>query len=923
MVKPYKLEYLDDPDPLDVTSVVNISKLTDVGTGEINSAQIMVDTTFGQHIRNNAGGTHPIIDQFTRFRVSMIDDDEVVYSRIMISDTLLPQQSRASQLAQIEFFGRERFLQRMKFTGHFFFFRMDDLARTIVSFYNRNRGSRQPEIVIGAEFDIPRFAVGTFDFQNNTSCYDALMAVITQLNLSLAAGGAGNFFELLFEDDPDNIDRILIQITPQGSRAEVPIMGKDEGTVKILEIKEPIDATVVVCEGQPETGTLPVNISQWSALIEEYRNFPEWDAGIAYEGGIRVTYRGQVYRSRMTSLAGTLPTDANSWAEESIGTYIGRGFQYSPWTHDKAAVIRNFTTNPAANLNTDFNSPAFPDSNVAVRDVDFWRDEVDFRVRRIEDIPAVNRYDSSISSDAGLYEGMRVLVDAGLGTPEGVFAGTDKNGNSFENAVAQMDRSGDWIIIRTPNPTAAFPHIQMQRFNEIVVKRATPTADAGVFEFDAPFGSDENNPRARRSKPADFSALGWQKLDTSFYGYDCLHYPSEITCVTGFGEQIPEPNGGFFNDDSAIRVAYEYGETEATDDFWTALLGVFGLAPIIAAAVQTTLELLTSRETFNYGWWATLMEFPFPPSSHGISERVGQLFGGDMDQKVPVLDLNNYNFTPTGKSGYGADDAHELGSLTGIHFILKFDLLLGDLRFPFVGDLPFRLSITDTESNVWTQDTVYRHLGEEQQLLFPFSGFSVYRARRPIGSGLDDIIQNILTPELSILEIFERRKVKRISLQLQSSYDSFGRYQPANFDNFIRGLISNITNRRVRTIGDWDAFGFMKKPIAIRKNGDDEYHLMSNTKQYPNISNVEQLGKIAQAELDLAQHRRDTFSVTTDGQCNIRPGDSIILNEEDLVEDSDSGGRKLAVRKVTYHIQTEDGTAGFDREISAYRRINA
>ena len=931
MVKPYLLEYIeDDPaNPLDVTSVVNISKITHVGTGEINSAQMMISTVFGQHVRDAAGGTRPIIDQFSRFRLTMIDDDSVTYPRILITDTLLPQQSKRSQVMNVEFFGRERFLQKMKFPGHFFFIPLDELARRIVSFYNENRGSRQPRLVIDAtEFLIPGFAIGTFDFQGNTSCYDALMAIISQLNLALSAQGAGDFYELLFEDDPANIDDLRILIMPQGSRRTTPVTGKAAGTRKILEVKEPVDATIVVCEGQADTGSLPVDVSRWTSLIEEYRNFPAWNSRIAYEGGIRVTYQGQVYRSRMTSLAGTLPTDANSWAEESLGTYIGGGFQYSPWTHDKASVYRTLTTNPAANFNVDFNSPAFPDSNVVVRDVDFWRDGVDFRVRRVEDIPVSYRYPIRPSGGTtpfqlGLYEGMRVLIDTGLGPNTGMFAGTDKNGNAFANGIAQLDRDGDWIVIRTPNPAAAFPHIQMQRFNEVMVRRATPTADAGVYEYDAPFGSDENDPRARRSKSAGASALGWQKLDTTFWGYDCLHYPSEISCVPGLVEPVPEPFGGNFTDDSALRVVYEYGETQQTSDFWTLFLGLFGITSLITAAVQTTLDILTSRETYNYGWWATLFEVPFPPSDHGISEDVGQLFGGTIDRMVPVLDLNNYNLTPTGKTGYGADDAYGLGPLTGVHFLFRFDIQIGDVRFPFVGDLPFRLSVEDTESNVWISDIVQRHLGETQQIYVPFSGFSVYRARRPIGSGFDDVLQNILVPELSILEVFERRKVKRITLQLQTGYDSFGRYQPATLDNFIRGFASNLIDRRIRLIGDFDALSFTKKPIAIRSTGADELHLMSNTKQYPNVSNVEQLGKIAQAELDLAQHRKDTFSITTDGKCDIRPGDSVLLNEQDLVEDSDGGGRKLAVRKVTYHIQTEDGTAGFDREISAYRRINA
>ena len=923
----YVLEYLEGASPVPVR-VRSMDKMTDVGTGEVNTVQIMLNTEFGDFISESNSGTTPIFDQFDRFRLTLTDDNNVIYSRILIMDTRLPQQAERGQVMQIELFGRERFLQRIKFPGHHFFVGVAELFETIIEFYNETRGSRQPEILLDISA-VPGGSYGTFDFRDNTSCYDALMELISHLNLSTAAGGAGNFFELLFEDV--SLTQIRMIVVPQGGRNTITIEGKHGDTSQILETRAPIDASIVIARGQADSGTTPPEIATWSSLLEEYANFPEWQATSLYAAGVHVTYNGQVYRALDTVLAGGDEPDANTdWAPQSRGQYVAAAeslsFEYSPWT--KSQVYRNMTTNPTGTLHTGYDSPAFADSNLVIRDVGYWRDWADFRVSGVDDVPAEYRYGGTGSGSEGLYEGMRLLLDRALGPPGAPFSsganwGVDRFGNSYEDALVQLSERGEWIVIRTRTPGAGREAVEFQRFDQVVVLRATSGAPGGIYEYDHAITTP--NPISRRASVTGSASFNWQIVSGSYLGFDCMHFPVDISDDTGLHLPTPRPGGGDFLDNSAVSIRYQYGETDSSISLFNILRNILVLRlGIFGGLADSAVDLLTSYTTYNYGWWATLFETPFPLSNHNSAGNVGSIFGGTEGNEVPVLDLNNLNYTPSGKRGYAADDAESLGPITAIHFLFNFDMTVsGSGRLPLVGNIPFRCTIYDTLSNVWTQDVIYRFLGEDQQMVIPISGFRIYRARRPIGATVTDFVQNTITPELSILDIFEQRKVKRITFQCQLSYDTFGRYNPANFDNFIRGVFAGFVGNTINLTGKIDALGFRHAPLKIAKNAAQaaEYNIQpKDIKNYPNVSNTEQLRKIAEAELSLAQHRLDTFNIKTTGFCDVHPGDSIILNEPDVVP---AARNRLAVRKVSYSVDSNDGPGGFVRDISVYRRINA
>ena len=935
--RPYVLKYLGTNPPTDISQhVVSIDKFTDVGTGEIASAQIMINTIDGQFLTESNGGATPIIDQFNEFELSVIDDNSVVYSRILYLDDILPQQMLEGQTTEIELYAREAFLKKMKYPGHHYFTSMINMIRIIVSYYNEKRGSAQPEIVFEVTqngtttnyLQVPDYPVAVFDFGSGINCYDALMQVISRLRLSVPAQGAGDFFELLFEEHPTDNSKLVCKIFPLGTNPNDPnenniitLNGKDIDTQYVLETKQPIAANLVVVEGQQDTGRYPAEIAEWTALIEEYRNFPEYNIATAYPADVHVKYKNAVYRSIVATPAGTTPASLLHWDLTSIGEYIGVNFQYSPWTVMKSTLYRNFASNPQNNLNSGYDSPAFIDSNGVVKDGSNYRNVAQFRIRRLEDIPSEYLYSVPEGVDEAdvpiidrIPDDTRVLIDHTLGIIEAPFTGNDQFGNPYRNALVQL-RNKKWIVIKVPEHNDAI---------------AVDT-EGIVYVYDNPF--DTPNPASRKAAVFTPATLAWQSMERQWMGLDCFHYPHSIRNVKGLVEPIQKQGNTFFTDESAVEIEYQFTLSNEEKTILDAVASLFGLASrLISELGSSVVDFLATRAAYNYGWWATLFEAPFPKSTHnGISEKVGELFGGDINNQVPVLDLKNLNYTHDGKRGYDEDSSNDLGQITGIHFLLNFDFKVGNARVGFVGNLPFRCTIYDTEDNVWYSDFTYRFLGDTQQIILPISSFRIYRARNPPALNASDIITNILTPELKILEVFETRKIKKITLQWQESYDNAGRYSPGNIGRFFLALFgalaSSFSDQNVRMIGTWDAFGFVKTPIAIAKGIEiGTHHLMENIKQYPNVSNIEQLKKIARAELDLSLFRKDNFTVRTTGKCDMKAGDPLFIRDEDIIALQEKTGvpntKKLALKKANYTVNAKDGPGGFLRYCTIIARIN-
>ena len=920
-----------------------------------------------------------------------------IRDRIMFKDDRLPQQTSAGQLMQVGLYGREMYLKKVKIPGWFWFETFSDMIKTIVEFYNTHKGARQPgvyfenETVVGQPklystrpdaHKVPPYLVGTFDFGNGTNCYDALMTVINWLNLSVALGGAGRFHEMVFTDHPTDGTRIICTITPVDGdiHTNITVQGKDRETQSITETEAPVAANIVVVKGQADTGRYPPALAEFTSRLQEYNNLPEWDPAITYSAGAHIRYRGAVYKTVVEATANLVPPIA-PWtlvSKESYlqnGSFTGSGAidAYSPWTKGKADLVKSYGSNhndvTSHPIDNTFNSVAFPDSNLVVKDGTNYRNWADCRCKEYTQLPRYITYHGSFSTAYAMIksripEDFRVLIDYNMSgavhqndspwydTATNTWK-SDEFGVSYYDALIQF-RNGKWIVVREPRKTMEIAVLDEP--NVYSYPKAFTSAQPFRNRLDAD-KADRHTVITPTTQGAD--QYGWRKLQDgdngAWLGLDCFHYPAVISnmpsdpavCPT---ELVNPDDALALGDNSGVEVEYIWGRmtqdgthTEQNfEDLLTALGAHFG--GWLNNLAENIKYFFTQRGAYNYGWWTVLFKAPSPRWGDASTQQTGTVFGGDIDNQISVLDLNNFNHTHDGKTGWDADNADEFGRITGIHFLFNFDIRMGQDAVGTTrlagatGNQVFRCTIYDTEDNVWIQDFTYRFLGDTQQIILPISGFKIYRARNPMASTLADSVKNIITPELLILEIFEKRKVKMITLQWQEFYDEAGRYSPWTISRFLVNLGANLLfGSSVRTRGVIDGFGFVKAPYAIAKKtkdgvnpvvGDIEWHhLMENIPEYPNVSNVEQLKKIAEAELDLAQFQKDNFVIRTTGKCDLKPGDVFWFQDEDIIG-LPLARKKLLVKKINYTVNapdtiTEGGTpGGFIRYITAKDVIN-
>ena len=969
MVLPYTLNYYGADTTATATDiskyVESIDKFTDVGTGEVVSAKIMLDARFGDFVTETNSGDTPIIQQYDLLELTITDDDDNSYTRFLIADDIIPQRNENGDHLTLELFGRERYLQKMYFLGHYFFISYREMIIKIRDYYNINRGSSQPSIRVSSFdlSDVPPDTYGIFDFGEKTTVYDALMMVVKRLSLPVAAGGAGAYFGLTFSDVSDA--SMFMRIRQVGTLPNSPITLSKP--ISLTEVKSPLEGNIVVVKGQKGSGSYPKEPALWRSLIEEFENLPLWDNTITYKRDRYVRYNDAIYQARNNhSNSNITPAAGSSWNvikfKDYIEDYTGNtDFQYSPWTDDKNGVWKNWCGNAGANSGNSFlannvpsgadvyDSLCVPDNNLVIRDekANSWRDWVDFRVASLSDIPSAYLYaatSGSTTTQQRTYFGMRVLVDPNKNTIGSPFTGNDKFGKAYRNAIVIHDRDGDWIVFKTA-----------EQYNMCAV------LDEGrVYEYNTPKGQGGvTGNRATRSTTNSSTNLAWRDNSDVMHGNDCFHYPSLFENTDGLiGERsdsivtLDKTSSTNYTDNSAIKIEYEYGETDEVDDLITILnpllITLFsyfnedGTLKTVAAdadsddATVATEDKMFDVETYNIGWWATLFETPYPKSTYnGITEDVGELFGGDADNKVSLLDLRNLNNTPSGQTGYGHVDSDHLGPLDGFKLLFRFNILGLDFS-TFKGDIPFRATIYDLLGNVWTSDIALRFQETTQEFDFPFSSFRISRSRVPFSfQKLSTAISIIINPELKITEIFESRLVKRITLQCMLTYDDAGRYDPWTWEGFLRGLVTGFTSTYITYRGEIDAFHFTKTPVAIARDtvtagstdSISDRHLNTSIKEYPGISNIAQLQKIANSELDIAKFRQDVWQAKYQNIASLCAEDAVYMQNSDLINESDKTGvdntRRLIIKKITYSVGSGTANSGFISNVELYREVVA
>jgi len=848
-------------------------KLT--GTGEIRSAEIQLNGKFGAFMTNANGGNTPILDEQDKIKIQITDKNSNAFSTVFEVDTLRPVGDDAGRTLTVGLLAQEKWLHKIHLpkmklerVSHY------EAIKKIIEIYNANKGTSQVTIEKHDDAtynEAPKWTALDFDFSDAPTCYDALMRVINRMNSSVASGGADDFYDLYFEDDPGDDTKIRIKVFSSGSLPASPLTIQNANDTRIYAkngTKEAKTGTKIIGYGMQGFGSIPEDFSKFWSKLEIFQLHPTHIPGQIYPQGAEVQTGGVHYRAN-TQTSNTPPHA--DWATITEADIIGT-VPPSKYTYKKATAIwKNSGSNPtgiAGGTGTDFDREGCWDGNLVVRDEDHYRNWVHLK-STTDNFDVTYKYGAAA---AGVYRGLRCLVN---GTGTAGFAGNDKFGNAFTNAIVKYDGS-DWVVIRSAQNNDVCAVI-------------------------------------KENKNYIFSGGTWSDDSASSRGNDCFHNIESIQNDTGIST-LSKQKGDSTWIDLDGDLSPDTGETYGTD---SAVKYTFNYTPFSTFVSS----ILTTPDYYEIGCWANIM-WPLPPNTNNsITEDLGEIYGGDSTTKEPAtFDMSaTFGLTPTGKQGWNHADSAEQGPVDSIDFMARFkweDVAFGSL-FPFQGNFKFRAICYDDSDNVVYSDFEILDNDRFEQISLPLSGFKPYRARATLKWG--NIASNFIVPELEVLERFEWKNLRMMCIQLQEVYDSEGRYSPEG-SRFVTipALIG-----AARTSLWLDILKFPTQ-LIVTTGIESTTNIEPDFVDRPNTSNREMLFQDILAQQQVEQHRYDAFNVEGEGFCDAEFGESVFLYDDKLINDSDNGAntKKAVVREMELSINgTDGGPGGLVRKMLVVKRI--
>jgi len=631
-----------------------------------------------------------------------------------------------------------------------------------------------------------------------------------------------------------------------------------------------------------------------------------------YPIGSFVSYNNIGYESILFVPVSTPPPNGTYWNALSIN--------YSIWTKQKDIVTKNSCSMPDHPFLTDgLDSPAFPDGNLVIRDrvnsvtgeYIFFRDWVICRSIDPQNIVDDSRLSHYLMGDLHdtFYKGFTILVDTTLGTPAGAFAangGKDVNGRFFADAFVQYD-GVNWIVTRTPVSSNDPDSKTLQIGDQCCVYTEGRTYEYNKQITDVNqlvYGAQHSTNIYPYKYLGPNSGLSkWQDISSLQGANDAFHRPTNIEVVDGFYPKlVGSLDYSSYVSQSALKITYEFnlagsiyqaGKTllDKLYAFTSSVIQGAISGQINSAYTLTTAEkqLVLLIDYYNYGWWYAL-PMPYPLCDlNGISESVGELYGGSAGtaSEFGVLDLQNANYSHSGFTGLNHDEVSDLGGpLTGIQFIHYFDILYGGAEQNFQGNITFTITVYDDLRNVWRADYSIRFLSTPQLVQIPFSAFTVDRPSR-VPINMDSITKNtidLISPaELEIRSIFEQKHVRLITWQYSASYDEFLRFTPMNADKFSR-TIAGLTT--ISFGGIIDALALIKQPFVSSGIVVDRV-INPEIIDAPNIRNLVQLQSVATAEAQISNLPFESYTVERYGSCDLLLEQSVYLQDPYLINEED------------------------------------
>ena len=904
--------------PIDITEFVERVEVVEIGTGEIRSAKIRVNAQFGRFVTNDFGGTLPIFDEFQKIQITITDENNDLCDNVYEIDNLKPlQNTQQGTVQEVDMLGQEQHLLRVPFSKPFFFESAFNVVRDICDFYNDpdSKGLGQPIISgQGADFDdsggndMPKTTANEYTFHiTEQKCYEGLISTLDRMGSSVAAGGAGDFFDINFITDTSDVtfNTIGVQMFSSGNHPDqsLPITtiddtlavnpGEEEGGIEATK------GTVTGTWGTDSFGTMPYENSDFQGALEAWNFSPNHIPAefYAFESIVKIPSsapdaEGDREHYKVNNTLGTVTQPPSvDWDQYFFSDFLSNEVgmavsQYSKWTRLRDEEWQNGCASPdgsqAGLALPTYDNVAVFDSNLVVDDLNFLRTWVDIRAVDVSAIPGEYFY-TGVASTTNLYRTFRILVDTNIGVP-----------------VAPLD-----------NPSFA---------NNVVEFSGPP---ANVFTLKREMFDDNFCAVINEGRVYELESGVWTDKSSQNQFNDCFHPLAFLFSTLGFNDKL-DGTGGTFGDDSAVRFEFSYSR----QDFLT---GTFN-----------------QPSYYRSGAWACF-RFPFPHNRfNGVSE-VGFLYGdrnSPFVKKEPAtVDTSNMHFASDGKIGYNHTNAEDLGPLDELVFKTIFQWRQnadGSGGLIPRGNLPCRCTLYDSADNVVVQDFTisFNNLWEEIRL--PLRDFQIYRARTPWALGAN--VQNVFLQKLEILNVFQWKNLNMIAFQWQTPYDDEGRYA-AWFQagkivpelqelNNLTGLIVNDFNIK----WDFDLFEFSKPLLSLTSpiTGAGERAMFPDFFEEPFISNKFQLDQsnIAKREVSLFRHWQ--YDITTTGRCDLKFGYSFFLENSALVNRADRNASppdanngdpntiKLVVKRIVHVIdKPPTGPGGYLTTFTGVKRLES
>lgn len=886
--------------------IYEIPLATDTGGDEINEAVIVLNGGRGKFLT-----VAPILADYDRIRIQSTDESGSTYDRIFEiapkPDAIIPSEGAEGTLVTLNLLGIEYHVQLAPpYLKSHFFENPFNVVKDIGASYNTSRGSRQPQMHShDADYnpsssrlgnDAPEWITGLYQFGLNPASHWERISDMEELMMAAVInGGAFDVFGHGYDTHSSDFNRIDLRFFSFGSTPVsnlTTIEGDDSSTGNIQRGeteggRSPPTATIIAGWFSDQHGSLPVDYSRFFSADLTFEFRPEWSADHKYKVDSRVRYLGNVYK-RITSdvvLPANNPAADANWVVVDEGDEFGDSIQYSPWTDDKADLIANgytrpdlTTAPPAWATSTAYLADAFvtqsgtqyrcvdkhtsgtfatdlaagkwvkventrlgqtsgtmltriPDCNIVIIDDDFFRTWVNYSTTNPVNVPAQYKYGGT-----AFYRGFRVLCNGNTGF--GDFAGTDKNGVTYPNSVVEYD-GAKWAV----------------------KYKAVSTGDGmQVVDLHAGIVYEWND-----------TALTWDSLINEDLGMDCLHPYDAIYNAQG-PDSRPEDNNWGTNQYSGVEMLSKWSVLDQR---------LLNLTP--------TANQNYYKKFAGFAFW-----FPYPLSTYnGIGETVGQIYGGSTStgQEPATLDTENMHMTPTGQRGMNKSDSEAFGPLNSLEFILNFhySTLGDDDSLLNEGDFKFRAALFDTEDNVIISDFTIPFNHHDEPVSLPLQGFKNYRARRP----RYDALELVPPKEIEVVQRFNWRNVKLMTIHWLDNYDKFGRYFPEQKDADILGTLFNIS----KILGEnaklnIDALHF-KKPLLKITSTQSTRAIWAEPIRDTSIISYDMANNITYSQLEKEKFKHHHEDIETNGVFGIRYGDSFYYHNSRTVSQSDNGANTI------------------------------